>query len=63
MSIMTMPELGLKTGFSKRIPKWFLAKWLFGGLGYQGQTKRHMFRKIGFVLAAEGGKAQKPLFS
>jgi hypothetical protein len=33
----------------KGSPKWFLAKWVFGGLGYQGKTKTRVQEKNGFL--------------
>ena len=40
-----------------------LAKWFFGGLGYQGQKTTLVQKHTVFVgLAAEGGKAKKPVF-
>ncbi len=41
-----------------------LAKWVFGGLGYQGQeTSLFAGTEWSFGLAAEGGKANKPVIS
>ncbi len=41
-----------------------LAKWFFGGLGYQGQEIRFVEEKSVFVgLAAFGGKANKQVCS
>ncbi len=46
--------------FSEASRSGFLAKWLFGGLGYQGQETTHVQGKsVLFGLAAEDGKANK----
>ncbi len=45
-------------GYFRGVPKWFLAKWFFGGLGYQVQKIRHLQEKSGLLVLPP--KATRP---